>query len=207
MIGRQRVCQRGRAAPTPNTWAGAVESAKREEPPRAARRGSVGVGARGQRRTRAVLSRRRGSSRSAPRPGPAPRAGRRAEPSHAELLDGEGGEDAAVDDGAPEIGVGHPSHPRQGAHETPGEGVARAGGIDHALERDRGTREVLAGSRERAVLPHLDHHRFGPQLEDGARRLVRERFAGQLARLLLVDEEDPHAFRVSSSSRRLFAIQ
>ena len=124
------------------------------------------------------------------------------------VLDGEGGEDAAVDDGAPEIGVGHPSHPRQGAHETPGEGVARAGGIDHALERDRGTREVLAAAQEEsAVLPHLDHHRFGPQLEDGARRLVRERFAGQLARLLLVDEEDPHAFRVSSSSRRLFAIQ
>src|SRR5438874_1640850 len=66
---------------------------------------------------------------------------------------------------------------------------------DNCAPARRAGEVEVARHQERAVLSLLDDDRLRSQGENPARRPVRERFPRQIARLLLVDEQDAHALQ------------
>src|SRR5439155_464767 len=80
--------------------------------------------------------------------------------------------------------------PREVAHEAAGERVARAGRVEHVLERVR--RDIEGAARldqERAVLPLLDDHPARPMRHDSLAGAVDVPVAGEITRLAVVDQQ------------------
>src|SRR5262249_43832619 len=91
----------------------------------------------------------------------------------AESFDGKRTHHAAVEHGALEDVAGELVLRSDVAHEAAGKAVARAGGVDYALDRQRGRTEGMPSDSERAflkedggaVFPVLDHQRLWPHLQ------------------------------------------
>src|SRR6185437_15791595 len=92
---------------------------------------------------------------------------------------------------------------RQVADEAARERVAGAGRVHHVLEREAGRGEdAELVEEERAVLALLDDEPLRPATEDDPRRLADVVLPGELARLLVVDDEDVDAPQHLADQRR-----
>ncbi len=94
-----------------------------------------------------------------------------AEAVQAEVFDRVRGEHRAQDHGGANVGGSGAAGAREPAHESAGEGIARAGGIDDGLDREggRGEHAALVEKQGTGVAP-LDDDRPGAEPADGPRR-------------------------------------
>ena len=113
------------------------------------------------------------------------------EPLHAEGLHCERAHRRAVHHGAAQVRGRHVVGRGEIGHEAPGEGIPRARGIEHLLERVGGDLEGgVVVHKQRAVLPLLDDGHLGTMREHPACRAVDVPVAGQLARFGVVHHQD-----------------
>jgi glycerol-3-phosphate dehydrogenase (NAD(P)+) len=94
-----------------------------------------------------------------------------AEAVQAEVFHRVRGEHRAEDHGGADVGRSGAPGAREPAHEAAGEGIPRAGGVDHRLDREggRGEHAPLVEQQGPGVTP-LDDDRPGTELPDGPRR-------------------------------------
>ena len=94
------------------------------------------------------------------------------------------------------------------SEETAGEGVARAGGIEHILEQVSGHDEVPFGAKQDgAIFSALDDYRPRAHLEDRLGRAAQVVLAGKLAGFTVVDQQEVPVLDGASSSSRASLIQ
>ncbi len=96
------------------------------------------------------------------------------EPPDAEILDGEGGHDAAVDRGPADVAGGQAPGPVEIAQEAAGEAVARPGRVDDVLARmGQDAEDEIAAEDEGAVLAFLEQDERRPEADQGLPALMR----------------------------------
>ena len=110
-------------------------------------------------------------------------------------FDAEAGHDGAEDDGAAEVLVGEVARTVEPSAEAAQEGVAGAGGVEEVEHREGGRGEdAIRREKEGAVFTFFDDEALRTHIADHARSFDEVGFAGELAGLGVVDDEDVDTF-------------
>src|ERR1022692_3053704 len=123
--------------------------------------------------------------------------GQGAKTVYAEFLAAEAAHDRAVDHGAAQFGeieiavMGREAAAGQVADEAAGEGIAGAGGVEDVFQQIARHHEVLAAAeQDGAVFAALDDERVRTHFHDYGRGTPQIVFAGKLASLAIVDQQE-----------------